>query len=46
MNAQTQSLTLSGPAGAIEALLDVPAPDLFQVPLGTWRTHTRSLAAP
>ena len=35
MNAQTQSLTLSGPAGAIEALLDVPAPDLFQVPLGT-----------
>ncbi|MGB3067475.1 MAG: alpha/beta hydrolase [Ottowia sp.] len=35
MNAQTQSLTLSGPAGAIEALLDVPAPDLFQSPLGT-----------
>ncbi len=35
MNAQTQSLTLSGPAGAIEALLDVPTPELFQAPLGT-----------
>ena len=35
MNAQTQSLTLSGPVGAIEALLDVPAPELFQAPLGT-----------
>ena len=35
MNAQTQSLTLTGPAGAIEALLDVPAPDLFPTPLGT-----------
>jgi alpha/beta superfamily hydrolase len=35
MNAQTQSLTLHGPAGAIEALLDLPEPDLFDVPLGT-----------
>lgn len=35
MNAQTQSLTLHGPAGAIEALLDVPSPELFQTPLGT-----------
>ena len=35
MNAQTQLLTLSGPAGDIEALLDVPAPDLFEAPHGT-----------
>lgn len=35
MNAQTQSLTLSGPAGAIEALLDTPEPGLFPVPVGT-----------
>ncbi|WP_028604393.1 alpha/beta hydrolase [Ottowia thiooxydans] len=35
MNAQTQSLTLSGPVGAIEAVLDTPSPDLFQTPLGT-----------
>jgi alpha/beta superfamily hydrolase len=35
MNALTQSLTLRGPAGAIEALLDVPAPDQFAAPLGT-----------
>lgn len=35
MNAQTQSLTLSGPAGAIEAQLDLPAPELFAAPLGT-----------
>ncbi|MBH1965417.1 MAG: alpha/beta hydrolase [Comamonadaceae bacterium] len=35
MNAQTQTLTLSGPAGAIEALLDAPSPDLPQSPLGT-----------
>ncbi|MBY4599444.1 alpha/beta fold hydrolase [Ottowia caeni] len=35
MNAQTQSLTLSGPAGAIEASLDMPAPELFASPLGT-----------
>ena len=35
MNAQTQTLTLPGPAGAIEALLDLPQPDLFGMPLGT-----------
>lgn len=35
MNAQTQSLTLSGPAGAIEASLDMPAPELYASPLGT-----------
>ena len=35
MNAQTQFLTLPGPAGGIEALLDVPPPDLFGVPHGT-----------
>jgi len=31
----TQPLILHGPAGAIEALLDVPAPDQFTAPLGT-----------
>ncbi len=35
MNVQTQFLTLPGPAGGIEALLDVPPPDLFGVPHGT-----------
>ncbi len=35
MNAQTQSLTLHGPAGAIEAQLDLPSPELFAAPLGT-----------
>jgi alpha/beta superfamily hydrolase len=35
MNAQTQSLTLTGPAGPIEALLDLPEPDLFETPHGT-----------
>jgi hypothetical protein len=35
MNAQTQSLMLQGPAGAIEAQLDVPEPDLFAAPHGT-----------
>ena len=35
MNAQTQSLTLHGPMGAIEALLDVPEPDLFAAAHGT-----------
>lgn len=35
MNAQTQTLTLHGAAGAVEALLDLPAPDLFQQPRGT-----------
>jgi len=35
MNAQTQSLNLSGPAGAIEALVDAPAPELFAAPAGT-----------
>lgn len=35
MNAQTQTLTLQGPAGAIEALLDLPEPDLFDAPHGT-----------
>lgn len=35
MNVQTQFLTLPGPAGGIEALLDVPQPDLFGVPHGT-----------
>ena len=35
MNAQTQSLTLPGPAGAIEALLDLPEADLFASPRGT-----------
>ena len=35
MNAQTQSLTLPGPGGAIEALLDLPEADLFASPRGT-----------
>jgi len=35
MNAQTQSLTLPGPAGAIEALLDLPDPAQFSAPRGT-----------
>ena len=35
MNAQTQPLTVQGPAGAIEALLDLPESDLFDVPHGT-----------
>lgn len=35
MNAQTQALTLQGPAGALEVLLDLPEPDLFAVPHGT-----------
>ena len=35
MNSQTQSLTLPGPAGAIEALLDLPEADLFASPRGT-----------
>ena len=35
MNAQTQSLTLPGPVGAIEALLDLPEADLFASPRGT-----------
>ena len=35
MNAQTQRLTLNGPAGPIEAVLDLPEPDLFEAPHGT-----------
>jgi alpha/beta superfamily hydrolase len=35
MNAQTQSLTLPGPAGAIEALLDAPDASQFAAPRGT-----------
>ncbi len=35
MNAQTQSMTLAGPAGTIEALLDLPEADLFEAPHGT-----------
>ena len=35
MNAKTQSLTLPGPGGAIEALLDLPEADLFASPRGT-----------
>ena len=35
MNAQTQSLTLTGPAGPIEAVLDLPEADLFASPRGT-----------
>ena len=35
MNSQTQSLTLPGPAGAIEALLDLPEVDLFAAPRGS-----------
>jgi len=31
----TEKLTLQGPAGAIEALLDVPEADLFDAPRGT-----------
>ena len=30
MNSATQSLTLQGPAGAIEALRDAPAPDAIR----------------
>lgn len=35
MNARTESITLQGPAGPIEALLDLPEPDLFDTPRGT-----------
>ena len=35
MNAQTQSLTLTGPAGPIEALLDPPGPGWNGAPLGS-----------
>ena len=35
MNAQTQSLTLAGPAGAIEAVVDLPDAAQFAVPRGT-----------
>ncbi len=35
MNAQTRSLTLTGPAGPIEAVLDLPEADLFEAPHGT-----------
>ena len=35
MNAQTQSLTLTGPAGPIEAVLDLPEANLFEAPHGT-----------
>ena len=35
MNAQTQSLTLTGPAGPIEAVLDLPEAVLFEAPHGT-----------
>jgi alpha/beta superfamily hydrolase len=35
MSPRTQSLTLQGPAGAIEALLDLPEADLFDAPHGT-----------
>ncbi len=35
MSAQTRSLMLRGPAGGIEALVDLPEPDLFGVPHGT-----------
>ncbi|MDO5086018.1 MAG: alpha/beta hydrolase [Comamonadaceae bacterium] len=35
MNAQTQTLSLQGGAGAVEALLDLPEPDLFRQPHGT-----------
>ena len=35
MNAQTQSLTLDGPAGALEALIDLPDPEQFAAPRGT-----------
>ncbi|MCB2071695.1 MAG: alpha/beta hydrolase, partial [Ottowia sp.] len=35
MNASVSSFTVRGPAGGLEAVLDVPAPDLFAQPLGT-----------
>ena len=35
MNSQTQSLTLTGSAGPIEAVLDLPEADLFEAPHGT-----------
>ena len=35
MNAQTQSLTLDGPAGALEAVLDLPDAAQFGAPRGT-----------
>ena len=35
MNAQTQSLTLTGSAGPIEAVLDLPEANLFEAPHGT-----------
>ncbi|MFD1712387.1 alpha/beta hydrolase [Ottowia sp. GY511] len=35
MNAQTQSLTLDGPVGPIEAMLDLPDPEQFGAPRGT-----------
>lgn len=35
MNALTQSLTLQGPVGAIEAQLDAPAPERMATPHGT-----------
>jgi alpha/beta superfamily hydrolase len=35
MHPRTQPLTLQGPAGAIEALLDLPEADLFDAPHGT-----------
>ena len=35
MNPRAQPLTLAGPAGAIEALLDLPEADLFDAPRGT-----------
>lgn len=35
MNSHTQTLHLQGPAGAIEALLDMPEADLFATPHGT-----------
>ncbi|MDR2155174.1 MAG: alpha/beta hydrolase [Burkholderiaceae bacterium] len=35
MNARTKALTLYGPAGVIEALLDLPEADLFDPPRGT-----------
>ena len=35
INAQTQSLTLTGSAGPIETVLDLPEADLFEVPHGT-----------
>lgn len=35
MNAKTQSLTVNGPVGALEALLDLPDAAAFATPLGT-----------